>query len=255
MSQYTFGTGDLFAAATSDATGATIATPTPVKFGELQDVGIDISRDLKLLYGQNNMPVAIGGGKMKFDFKAKYARVLGRVFNDLFFGGSMTAGTLTGVFNDLTGRVVPATPFQLPVAPPQSGTFDRDLGVIDDTGMPLVRVASAPAAGQYSVSAVGVYTFNTASTGKTVFINYTYTATAANSKKIALVTQAMGDVPTFGVDLAVKFNGKQMNWRFPNCVSSKLSFDPKQDDFSQVGFDFSCFADPLGNIGYIITAE
>ncbi|MEY8688326.1 MAG: hypothetical protein AB9M53_00420 [Leptothrix sp. (in: b-proteobacteria)] len=253
MSQYVFGTGNLWGTATQDAAGNTIAVPVPVKFGELQDVGLDIGRDIKMLYGQNNLPMAIGGGKMKYDFKAKFARISGRVFNDLFFGQVLTSA-FTGVFNDLTGTAIPASPFTITVTPPNAGTYARDLGVVDANGIPMTRVASAPATGQYSLAGA-VYTFATADTGKTVYISYSYTATAGTQKTISLNSQLMGTTPVFGVDLALTFGGKQMNWRFPNCVSSKLSLDPKQDDFSQVSFDFSAFADATGNIGTLITGE
>lgn len=254
MSQYAFGTGSMWAAATQDGAGNTIAVPVPIKFGELQDIGLDMSRDLKMLYGQYNMPVAIGGGKMKFDFKAKVARISGRLFNDLFFGASMAAGTLNGIVNDLTGAVIPSTPFTITVTPPGSGTFARDLGVVDPNGLVMTKVASAPATGQYSVAGA-VYTFAAADTGKKVFISYSYTATSTNAKAITLNQQLMGATPTFGVDVGISFNGQQFNWRFPNCVASKLSMDPKQDDFTAVGFDFSAFADATGNIATLVTAE
>lgn len=254
MSQYAFGVGTLFGAATQDATGAAIANPMPIKFGELQDISADFSRDLKMLYGQNAMPVAVAGGKMKFDFKAKYARISGRVFNDLYFGQTMTGGSLLAVQNDLTGATIPTTPFTITPTVPSSGTWQRDLGVVDANGLPMTRVASAPATGQYSVAA-GVYTFAAADTGKQVFISYQYSAAAASAQKINLQNQVMGATPIFGVDLSIVYQGKQHNWRFPNCVASKLTIDPKQDDFTQVGFDFSAFTDATGNIGYLVLAE
>lgn len=255
MSQFTFGTGALWGTQTQDAFGSVIANLTPIKFGEVQDVGIDMSRDIKLLHGALMMPVAVGGGKMKIDVKAKFARIMGRLFSDLFFGQGFTGGTLTGVLNDTTGALIPTTPFTITVVPPSSGTFVRDLGVVNASGLPMSRVASAPTTGQYTVSAVGLYTFAAADVGLQVFISYTYTATSTNAKVISLVNLPMGYIPTFGMDLAIAFNGKQSNWRFPNCAAGKLSFDPKQDDFTQMDLDISVFADAAGVIGSIITAE
>lgn len=252
--QHLFGVGTLWGTATQDAGGNTIAVPTPNKFGELQDISADFSRDLKLLYGQNALPVSVAGGKMKADFKAKFARISGRIFNDLYFGQAMASGTLLAIFNDLAGAPIPASPYQLVAAPPSSGTWSRDLGVIDANGLPMTRVASAPATGQYSVSA-GTYTFAAADVGKQVFISYAYSATSTSAKQIPLQNQAMGATPIFGIDLGIVYQGKQHNWRFPNCVASKLTIDPKQDDFAEVGFDFSAFCDAAGNIGYLVTAE
>lgn len=254
MSQFAFGSGNLWGYQTQDAYGNTIANLTPLKFGEVQDVGIDFSRDIKLLYGQLQFPAAIGGGKSKLDIKAKFARISGRLFSDLFFGQTLTGGTLTGVQNDTTGATIPATPYQVTVVPPSSGTWSRDLGVVDANGLAFSRVASAPATGQYSVAA-GVYTFAAADTGKQVFISYAYTATAATAKSISIVNLPMGYVPTFGMDLAMTFGGKQMNMRFPNCVASKLTIDPKQDDFAENGMDISVFADAAGNVGTFTTSE
>lgn len=254
MSQFSFGTGSLWGTQTQDANGNVIANLTPIKFGEVQDIGIDMSRDVKLLHGQLMMPVAVGGGKMKIDVKAKFARIMGRLFSDLFFGQTMTSGTLTGTVNDTTGVFIPTSPFQVTVIPPSSGTYVRDLGVVSALGLPLNRVASAPAAGQYS-QAGSIYTFAAADTGLQVFISYTYTATSATAKNLSLINLPMGFVPTFGMDLAIQFNGKQNNWRFPNCVAPKLTFDPKQDDFTQMDMDIQVFADSAGNIGTIVTAE
>lgn len=256
MSQFLFGVGTLFGTATQDAAGAVIAAPTPVKFGELQDISADFSRDLKMLYGNNNMPVAVGAGKMKFDFKAKFARISGRVLNDLYFGQTMTGGTLQAVMNDLTGANIPsaAGPYTITAAVPGGGAWQRDLGVVDANGLPMQRVAAAPAAGQYSVAA-GTYTFAAADAGRQVFISFQYSTTSANAKQIALTQQVMGSAPVFGVDLSIVYQGKQHNWRFPNCTASKLGFSPKQDDFGEVNFEFSAFTDAAGNIGYLVLAE
>lgn len=254
MSQFAFGTGSLWGTQTQDASGNVNAILSPIKFGEVQDVGITMSRDIKLLHGQLMMPVAVGGGKMKIDVKAKFARIMGRLFSDLFFGQSFTGGTLTGVLNDTTGTLIPTTPFQITVVPPASGTYVRDLGVVNALGLPMTRVASAPTTGQYSVAGA-VYTFAAADVALQVFISYTYTAAATNAKVVTIVNLPMGYVPTFGMDLAINFGGKQNNWRFPNCVAGSLGFDPKQDDFTQMNMDISIFADSTGAVGTLISAE
>jgi hypothetical protein len=250
-----FGTGTLWAAASQDVYGNAIAVPTPMKFGVLNDVSLEIDRDIKELYGQLALPVAVGGGKMKVAIKAKFAQIHGRLFNDLFFGQGITSGTQTAVYEDLTGAVIPATPFQITIAPPSAGTFGRDLGVLDSNGVPLVRVSSAPATGQYSVSGA-VYTFAAADTGKTVYISYTYTFALASSKALALNNVAMGTLPIFGIDFSCRFNGKQAYFRLGQCASKKLSFDPKQDDFAMADMDISAYADPVtGSVGSIVLAE
>jgi len=50
---------------TIDITGAVIANPTPVPFGALQDISLDFSWTMKELYGQYQMPLAVGRGAAK----------------------------------------------------------------------------------------------------------------------------------------------------------------------------------------------
>ena len=74
--------------------------------------------------------------------------------------------------------VVPTTPFQI-TPPATGGTWDTTLVVVDLTaGKQLTQVASAPATGQFSVTA-GVYTFASADTGHTIFFRYRLASAAA----------------------------------------------------------------------------
>ncbi len=253
--QYSFGTGTLWGAATADALGNVIANPTPVKFGTLNDVSVEIDRDIKELYGQLAFPVAVGGGKMKVAVKAKFAQIVGRIFNDLFLGQGLVAGTLTSANEDLTGTAIPTTPFIITVTPPNAGTFLRDLGVLDSNGVPMQRVASAPATGQYSLAGA-VYTFAAADVAKVVYISYGYTYTLATAKSLTFNNIAMGTVPIFGLDLSCRFQGKQAYIRLGQCVAKKLSFDPKQDDYTMLDMDIAAFADPVtGSVGSLIFSE
>ena len=253
--QYHFGTGTLWGAATADALGNIIAVPTPIKFGTLSDTSLEIDRDLKELYGQLAFPVAVGGGKMKMSIKAKFAQISGRLFGDLFLGQGLTAGTLTAAVEDLTGTAIPATPFQITVTPPNTGTFLRDLGVLDSNGVAMQRVASAPATGQYSLAGA-IYTFATADVAKVVYISYSYTYTLATAKSLAFNNIPMGTVPIFGIDLSCRFQGKQAYFRLGQCTSKKLSFDPKQDDYTMNDMDIVAFADPVtGSVGNLVFTE
>jgi hypothetical protein len=253
--QYHFGTGTLWGAAIADALGNVIASPTPIKFGTLNDVSFEMDRDIKELYGQGAFPVAIGGGKMKIGLKAKFAQISGRLFNDLFLGQGMTAGTLTAAQEDLTGTAIPTTPFTITPSVPNAGTWLRDLGVLDATGIAMQRVASAPVTGQYSVTA-GAYLFAAADAGKVVYISYGYTYALAGAKSLAFNNIAMGTVPVFGLDLSCRYQGKQAYFRLGQCVAKKLSFDPKQDDFTVLDMDISAFADPVTNaVGSLVFTE
>ena len=246
MPQYAFGAGNLFATPKQDATGAAISNPTPVKFGALQDISVDISFDLKTLHGSNQFPLAIGRGKGKISGKASFAQLNGLMLNSLLFGQTTSNGILSDVV-DTTGALIPTTPFTITPTVPNSGTWSADLGVLDANGIAMTRVASAPATGQYSVSA-GVYTFAAADTGLKVFINFQYTATSTSAIKSTVQNVLMGYAPTFQADLYTSYGGKSLILTLPQCVSTKLSLATKLDDFVMPSFDFEAFADSLGNV-------
>jgi hypothetical protein len=237
---FLFGSGVLYGIPTADANGNAIANPTPIKFGTLQNVSVDISFENKSLYGQSQFPVAVGRGKGKIAGKAQFAGINGATLNHLFFGQTLAAGII-GIVNDVVGTVIPSTPFTITPTVPNSGTWTLDLGVVDSNGVPMTRVASAPATGQYSVAA-GVYTFAAADTGKTVFINFEYTATSTVAQKSTVNNLLMGYAPTFRCELSTPYAGKQLALTLFNCISSKMTFATKQDDFIVPEFDFDAFA-------------
>jgi hypothetical protein len=253
MSQFAFGSGILWGTPTTDAAGNAIAVPTPVQFGTLQEVSLDINFENKTLHGQSQFPVAVGRGKGKVTGKAKFAQMNGLLINSLFFGQTQTAGIINDVY-DTTGAAIPASsPYTITPTIPNSGTWSQDLGVRDSNGLPMTRVASAPATGQYSVAA-GVYTFASADQGKTVYVNYQYTATSTSAVKSNIVNVPMGYAPAFRVDLLMPYQGKNMVWTLPNAISTKLTLATKLDDFTMPEFDFEGFADGAGNVlSYSVT--
>src|SRR4051812_11802610 len=117
-----FGAGALWGTPLTDYAGNAIANPTPVLFGTLQDVSIDISFDVKELHGENQFPVDVARGKGKMSCKAKSARINGLQLNNLFFGQTMTSSIVSDV-KDTVGAVIPATPFQITPTVPSSGTW------------------------------------------------------------------------------------------------------------------------------------
>ena len=253
-----FGAGVMYAIPTFDSTGAAVAPALalepPVQFGDMQDGSVDMSFEEKLLYGSRKFPIAVGQGKGKISGKVKVARFNGPMFGSLFLGNPGLAG-MRAVVPDFQA-VIPATPFQVTVTPPASGTFTTDLGVIDvTTGRALIKVASAPTAGQYSVSAGGQYTFAAADTGKSVLLNYEYTATSTVARRGTITNDLMGYTPGFGCVIAVTYQGQQVEFNFPNCVASKFSFPTKNDDFTIPEFEFSVFAGAGGVVGTWAMAE
>jgi hypothetical protein len=242
-----FGSGVLWATPTQDALGNIPAIPTPFQFGILQDVGIDASFDEKLLYGQSSFPVDSGRGKGKIGLKAKFANINILPLTAAFFGQSAIAGLITSV-NDVAGQVIPATPYTITITPPGGATYFANLGVrLDANGTPMIRVASAPATGQYTTNGSGAYVFAAADAGKTVFIDYQHMA-AASGQLLKVQNLPMGLNPTFSVDFSMQRNGKIMTLTWPRVVSSKLALSSKQEDFMIPEMDMSCLADDTGMV-------
>jgi hypothetical protein len=245
MSQFLFGSGAIYATPLQDASGNAVTNPTPVKFLGCQDISIDTSFDTKMLYGQNQMPLSVARGKGKVQVKAKHAQVNGALYNNAFFGQTIATGQ-DNYYQDIVGItcVASTTP-----TVPGSGTWAADMGVRNPSGVPMTRVASAPAAGQYAVTA-GAYAFAAADVtsfaGQKVYIDYRYTITTGN--KIAVSSQLLGSTPLVALDIVIPFGGKQYTFKFPQATAGKLSIATKLDDYAIPSIDFECFADSTGNI-------
>lgn len=239
-----FGSGTIFA---KPAAGNQGSNPTPMAIGTLQDCSFEVTREIKELYGQYQAPVAIAPAKHKFTGKAKFAQIFGKQLSDLIFGQTTSTTVKQGQLNE--SHAVPSTPFQVTIAPPASGTFVEDQGVINSaTGLPLTRVASGPVTGQYSVNeSTGVYTFASADTGNTELISYIYSVSAGGVDMV-FANQLMGFGPIIEVNLLVPYNNSQALLRIFNSVVSKWSFPTKNDDFVIQDFEFSSFANAAGNV-------
>ena len=238
MAIYSFGSGVLLGQRTD------VAGSTPVNFGLVQEVELDLSFTTKELYGQYQFPLAIARGQAKAQAKAKLAQVSGLAFNALFFGQSLASGQLATSYGE-AGTVPASSPYT--VSAVNAATFADDYGVVyAATGLPLTKVASGPIAGQYSESA-GVYTFAASDAGKAVLLSYTYSV-AGSGQQFTLANPLLGTTPTFQAQLYTSFQGKPVNVKLFNCVSSKLSFATKLEDFAIPELDFDVFANPAGNV-------
>lgn len=247
-----FGAGVLCITPTIDAFGNTIAVPQPTPVGILQDVTLTFDFANKPLYGASQFPVAIGRGEGKIQGVAKFANIYSLLFNNAFFGqpAATTAGFI-GMVQSTVAVAIPATPFQITPTIPSAGTWDTDESVVDSNGNLMVKVASGPTAGQYSVAS-GVYTFTSADnvSGLSVFINYRYTATVTGATKTTVANLLMGYAPQMQVDLQVSYAGKSLFVRLPGAVPSKFAWSFKNTDWTIPDFDFDCFADTLNNVAY-----
>ncbi len=246
-----FGAGVLFATPAS-------AYATPVEFGVLQEVSVDFNFTSKPLMGQFQMPVAVARGSGKIGGSAKFAELNGPVFQTLFFSNvTPAAGQKLIAYNE-ADSIPGASTYAITVA--NAASFDENLGVkYAATGAPLTLVAAAPTVGQYSyVQATGVYTFAAADEGKAVLISYSYTqASSGSGSRFVISNPLMGIAPTFQIDFYQtnpNVSGAQWSLRFYTCMSDKLNFGSKLEDWTIPSFDYQVFTNAANDIGEMNTA-
>ncbi len=118
-----------------------------------------------------------------------------------------------------------------------------------------IKVASAPATGQYSFVA-GTVTFAAADVGKSVQISW-IKAAATENNRINLVNTVQQQAQYFGVEGLGLFDGKQAYYNFPRVVATDMP-DPfgAGDKFADRKLAFKVVADPLTDaIGEISLTE
>jgi hypothetical protein len=223
----------------------------PIQFGILQDVQLDYTSAKAYLFGDKQFALAAGDKEAKLTGKCKTAQIKGAVLAAAIAGATIANGMAEEV-PDESGTIAAAA-----VTVVGSATFLQDLGVKDNiTGLPFVKVSSAPAVGQYSQTG-GVYTFNATDNGKVVLISYSKT-TAGTGKTITIANPAMALSTTFALNL---YNSKQGNAsKTLGCVLNaivipKLSIPFKSQEFTMKDVDFEALADTSGNVGKLYTLE
>jgi hypothetical protein len=254
--QLAFGAGALWGNRT-DVTGSGIG---PDQFGILQDVQIDWDWQTKELWGQFQFPVDIARGQGKISGKAKFARIFGAIYGDLFFGQTPATGQLSVSENE--AATIPATtPYTVTVA--NAASYVDDLGVFYATGASagnrFTRVATPSAAGQYSVNlSTGIYTFAAADANASLLISYLYNI-SGSGKKLVLTNQFMGYTPTFKATFyTTKTTGgvpAGLALVLNACTAMKPALPTKTDEYESQEFDFSASADATGTIGTLRVNE
>jgi hypothetical protein len=239
-----------------------IANGTPVNVGFINEFSYDFSFETKQLFGQNQFPLLAARGTAKCSGKMKAATQSGLALNTLLLGGAWTAGTQYDA-STTAATLIPTTPFQITPTVPSSGSWNADLGVVygsaggnTKVGQPLTQVQSAPAAGQYSVSA-GVYTFASADnvSGYNVVISFAYTyTTGATGQNQTITNQLIGTTPTFQMDYKTTLYGATYYLRLFQCIGAKWAMAHKITDFALPEYDFEFFANASQQIGILSLA-
>lgn len=245
MTQYVFGTGQLFS--------TPVGGGAPLRFGALQDVSVDFSGDIKQLFGQYQYALDVARGKAKIEWKAAAGNIDVEFYNSIFFSQTVATGDeLVQVFNE-AGAVPAMTPYEVTVA--NGANFYADLGVsYAASGQPLKQVAAAPAVGEYTVSASGVYTFNATDASAGVLLNYLYENAAAGGS-LEVTNQLMGSAPRFQLILSQVYDSKNFTLVLYSNVAEKLSLPLKQDDYLISEINGQAMADAANRVARLTTTS
>jgi hypothetical protein len=247
---YQFGSGIVYINPIT-VSGVSAPNPTPIQVGTLQDCSLDIALTVKELYGRNRFADDAQTAQAKISGKLKFGRINSKAMLESMFGAAaaLAAGGNTLALDE-AGTIPAVSTFTITVT--NSAHFVDDLGVkYANTGVALVKVATSPAAGQYSVAA-GVYTFAAADASGLVKISYTFstaTATLATAVSTTLSNSGMGLSPRV---LLYLFNtnagGQQLGVKLFSAIVTKLSLPTKNEDYTIAESDFTGFADAAGRV-------
>jgi len=219
---------------------------------------VNISFDLKTLYGQNQFPVAAGRGKGKVEISAKSGEFNPQLWTSLIFGIAPTTNVDGVVDSAIISLVSGTTTYN--ITSPYSGKVTDDLGALNlSTGQTMQKVASSPSAGQYSFSNSNGYIFSATDSGAgyKISVSYSYTAAAnalaPDAQSFEANNELMGYTPSCSLYLSKTYGGRSTHMYFPFVVSNDFSLSMKNEDFTVPDIKMTGLADSTGKVFYINT--
>jgi|SRR5215831_14109964 len=229
----------------------------PDQFAILQENTVEFNFEVKELYSQLGFPVDIARGKGKVTGKSKMARVFGALYADLFFGETVGTAGVNNVSESEAATLSAGTPTYT-VA--NSAAFLTDLGVYyTSTGQKAFSFTTgAPSTGVYAVNtSTGVYSFAAGDAGAGILVSYVY---SQNTGKIFTINNHfMGYTPNFMATFYTSKNTQnatgQLTLRLNLCISSRLTFPSRIDDYNIPDFDWQAFSNAANQIGTLSTTE
>ena len=236
MSFFQFAIGGIFA----NPNGGNLATPTgPIQLGTIQECQVEFSQKLVSLMGQYKLPDDVAPSDQKISFKAGFGRIDVNIYNNLFWGNTITSGISVSVPIPGEQHTIASS-----ITVTNSTTFVEDGGVFySANGQQLLRTTSSTlSSGQYSVSA-GAYTLSSTEAAGKVQIYYVYTSTVGQT--LTATNQLQGYGPTFERYLAMPYQG-QNGLHLHVCRSSKMSAPLKRDGYLISDFEGEAYPDASG---------
>lgn len=248
-----FGSGVIYAAPQSSS-GNPAANPTPQTPGVIQNVKFDFDAEIKSLFGTGEWAVDSAIGKRSIKGSFEFAQWSNAVVSQLFLGsdGVVTTGGVSQALWPGEAHTVPASSTYTVTVTNAADTPLVDYGVTyAATGIPLTKVASLTAAGQYMVNlSTGVYTFDSADASAAVLINYSWTIMTGTTLTVGQTP--MGNGPLLSMNVVMPYEQNQggtqgIVFNFPNVRLGKISAATKLDDYTMYTVDFQAFAGAAGN--------
>lgn len=233
----------------------TTSVPTPSPFGLAQDITLDFKRDIKRLYGANQLPADVASGTLSVTGKVTMGTINGRLLNDLFIGGTLSSTAQRPWIANETGTISGTTVGAGGVTVANSAGWSFDLGVyLTASGIPMVRVStsSTPTTGQYSVQA-GAYVFSSLETNVGVKISYLYTTTGG--QEVTMSNQPMGKIGEFQAVMGFLWGTEKATIQLAKCMASDIGFGSKLDDYMKPTFGFEAATNDSDSLGTFSFAE
>lgn len=227
-----------------------VTSPTPMRALVVQDQSIDFKLSTKSLHGEERLPVAVAVGDLDVTGKVTMGANNARMFSDLVFGIGTTAGQINEADHE-PGTVPAVSTYIITVA--NSATWTTDLGVTKPDGTPMIRVASGPTVGQYSVAA-GVYTFAAADANANMLISYLYTV-ASTGEKMTISNTLQGPAGAFTGVMIFPYGAEQDVLTLNNCIPTDAGIATKQGDYAKPTFGFMASTDNNDILGTFSFAE
>jgi len=228
------------------------ANSTPNQFGVAQNVALDLKRDVKKLYGQNQLPVDVSAGMLSVTGKVELGQLQARLMNDLMIGGTLSTGQIPNIANE---TITISSGSTTGTAANGAG-FNSDLGIYGTTdGVPLIKASTSAVLtiGQYAVSTLGVYTFSSLDAHTSLKASYLYSTSGGQT--ITMSNQPMGKVGNFQAVIALLWGSDKSSITLPNCMATDYNLASKLDDYMKPGFGFEAATDVNDNLGTFSYAE
>ena len=241
-----------------DINGNLVTNPTPLMIEGIQSFDLMMKGSIKELMVDKQFSIAAARGDQSLNGKLKGAKTSVELIHTMYSGqGYSTATAARKLLAKQTGTVttnaIVVGPTGTGIATGTGNTVLEDMGVVTQFDTPMLRVATAPNAGEYTVaiaSGVATYTFNAAeiSAGLVPYVSVVHTigtaATGTVHRTLNINNLQGGQTPVIKLTVYATFEGKGLLLTMPWVICSNFNFlQMKSLDFATSEMDFNCMPD------------